>query len=113
MDIGLGKRLFDFAVRVIKYCRQLPKSKEYDIIKNQLIKSATSSGANYEEAQGASSKADFINKIKIALKEMRESNYWFRIIISIKETENELEFLLKESEELKKILGAISSKSNK
>lgn len=113
MDIGLGRRLFDFAVRVIKFCRQLPKSKEYDIIKNQLIKSATSSGANYEEAQGASSKADFVNKIKIALKEMRESNYWIRIIISIKETENELDFLLKESEELKKILGAISSKSNK
>ncbi|MCX6168356.1 MAG: four helix bundle protein [Ignavibacteriales bacterium] len=105
--------MFDFAVRVIKFCRQLPKSKEYDIIKNQLIKSATSSGANYEEAQGASSKADFVNKIKIALKEMRESNYWIRIIISIKETENELDFLLKESEELKKILGAISSKSNK
>ncbi len=98
MDTGLGKRLFDFAVRTIKYRRQLPKSKGYNIIKNQLIKSSTSSGANYEEAQGASSKADFVNKIKIALKEMRESNYWIRIIVSIKETENELDFLLKESE---------------
>jgi len=47
MDEGLGKRLFDFAVRVIKYCRTFPKTKEYDIIKNQLIKSSTSSGANY------------------------------------------------------------------
>ena len=82
MDKGLGKRLFEFAVRVIKYCRKLPNSKEYDIIKNQLIKSSTSSGANYEEAQGASSKPDFVYKVKISLKEMRESNYWIRINIS-------------------------------
>ncbi|MFC2136278.1 four helix bundle protein, partial [Bacteroidota bacterium] len=74
MDEGLGNRLFNFAVTVLKYCRNLPKSKEYDIIKNQLIKSATSAGANYEEAQGAASKPDFFNKINIALKEMRESN---------------------------------------
>ena len=113
MDSGLGKRLFDFAVRVIKYCRKLPKSKEYDIIKNQLIKSSTSSGANYEEAQGASSKPDFFNKINISLKEMRESNYWLRITQEIKEPEDELNFLLKESVELKNILGAISSKSTK
>ncbi len=113
MDMGLGKRLFDFAVNVIKYCRKLPKSKEYDIIKNQLIKSSTSSGANYEEAQGASSKADFFNKINISLKEIRESNYWIRIVKEIKETDSELEFLFKESLELRSILGAISSKSTK
>jgi four helix bundle protein len=113
MDEGLGKRLFDFAVRVIKYCRTFPKTKEYDIIKNQLIKSSTSSGANYEEAQGASSKPDFFNKINISLKEMRESNYWIRIVKELKEVDSELEFLLKESLELKNILGAISSKSTK
>ncbi|MFA6980553.1 MAG: four helix bundle protein [Ignavibacteriaceae bacterium] len=113
MDEGLGKRLFDFAVRVIKYCRTFPKTKEYDIIKNQLIKSATSSGANYEEAQGASSKADFVNKIKIALKEMRESNYWLKIIREIKTPDSELQSLIQESSELMKILGAISSKASK
>ena len=113
MDVGLGKRLFDFAIRAIKYCRILPKTKEYDIIKNQLIKSSTSSGANYEEAQGASSKPDFVNKIKISLKEMRETNYWIRIIIEIKETDDELNFLQKESDELMKILGAISTKASK
>ena len=113
MDTGLGKRLFEFAVRVIKYCRKLPKSKEYDIIKNQLIKSSTSSGANYEESQGASSKPDFVNKIKISLKEMRESNYWIRIILEIKESDAEWLFLLKESSELMNILGAISTKASK
>lgn len=113
MDEGLGKRLFDFAVRVIKYCRTFPRLKEYDIIKYQLVKSSTSSGSNYEEAQGAISKPDFINKINISLKEMRESNYWLRIIREISELDNELILLIKESEELKNILGSIYSKSSK
>ncbi len=113
MDEGLGQRLFDFAVRVIKYCRKMPKAKEYDIIKYQLIKSSTSSGANYEEAQGGISRADFFNKINISLKEMREVNYWLRILIEITSKDGELEDLLKESTELKKILGAINSKNKK
>ena len=113
MDEGLGKRLFDFAVRIIKFCRTLPRGKEYEIIKYQLVKSATSSGSNYEEAQGAISKPDFYNKIIISLKEMRESNYWLRIIKKIKDSESELNILINESLELKKILGSISSKSIK
>jgi four helix bundle protein len=51
MDIGLGNRLFEFAVRTIKYTRQFSKSKEYEIVKYQLIKSATSAGANYLSRQ--------------------------------------------------------------
>ena len=51
MDEGLGDRLFKFAVDVINHCRSLPRAKEYDIIKNQLIKAATSSGANYSPRQ--------------------------------------------------------------
>jgi four helix bundle protein len=113
MDEGLGHRLFVFAVRVIKYNRTLPKSKEYEVIRYQLIKSATSSGANYEEAQGGISKADFINKINISLKEMRETNYWLRIIDEIDKNDDELKYLLNESEELKKILGSIYSKSSR
>ena len=68
----LQERLFNFAVNVIKLFRLLPKGKEYDVISYQLIKSSTSSGANYDEAQAAVSKADFANKIGISLKEMRE-----------------------------------------
>ena len=113
MDEGLGKRLFDFTIKVIEYCRKLPKGKEYDIIKSQLIKAASSAGANYEEAQGAISKPDFINKINISLKEMREANYWLRIVNGITKNETDLTFLIKESEELKKILGSIYSKSSK
>jgi four helix bundle protein len=80
---NLQERLFDFAVKEIKMSRDLPKGKEFDVVTYQLIKSATSSGANYDESQGAVSKPDFSNKIGISLKEMRESNYWIRIVVSI------------------------------
>lgn len=113
MDIDLGKRLFNFAIDVIKICRKLPKAKEYDIIKNQLIKSSSSSRANYEEAQGARSKSDFTNKINISLKEIRESNYWLRILKEISDNNADVERLICESTELKKILGSIYSKSSR
>jgi four helix bundle protein len=108
----LQKRLFDFAVNVIKLVRKLPKGKEYDVISYQLIKAATSSGANYDEAQGAVSKPDFSNKIGIALKEMRESNYWIRIIIAITENHEDWIKIRNESNELMNILGSIYTKSS-
>ncbi len=111
----LTKRLFNFAVRVLKYLTSLPNTPEFKVIRYQLAKSATSTGANYEEAQAGSSRADFHNKTNISLKEMRESNYWLRII---KETlpgkliNEELEYLVDESQQLKNILGSIVSKTN-
>ncbi|MEW6195123.1 MAG: four helix bundle protein [Bacteroidota bacterium] len=110
MDRDLAKRLFDFAIRVIKYCRTLRKSTENSIIINQLIKADTSSGANYEECQSASSRADFRNKMCICLKEMRESNFWLRIIQNIQDVTPELNYLINESNELKKILATITKK---
>lgn len=101
----------NFASDVIKFLRLLENDIEFKVIKNQLIKSVTSAGANYEEAQAASSKSDFLNKIRISLKEMRESNYWLNLISLISaERKSEIEILLKESDELKKILGSIASK---
>ena len=110
----LEERLFSFAVLTVRFIRSLPSSQEYSVIKYQLTKSATSSGANYEEAQAGSSKADFTNKVRIALREMRESNYWLRIIKGIYDEENqELNYLIQESKELKLILGSIAQKSRK
>jgi four helix bundle protein len=108
----LCERLFEFAVRVIKFLKALPYTPENKIIRQQLSKSACSSGANYEEAQGGSSKPDFTNKVRISLREMRESNYWLRIIKRTIEDINteELNYLTKESEELKNILGPIVQK---
>jgi len=110
----LNDRLFHFAVRSIQFLKSLPDTPEFKTIRYQLSKSSTSSGANYEEAQGASSRADFNNKVRISLREMRESNYWYRIIEATlleASKDNELEFLLQESKELKKILGSIVSKT--
>ncbi|MBK6564135.1 MAG: four helix bundle protein [Saprospiraceae bacterium] len=115
--MGEGKndldiRLFNFAINTIKFLRTQPVSTEINVIKYQLTKSATSSGANYEEAQAGSSKLDFINKIRISLREMRESNYWLRILKGIGTEDNsEIENLIQESKELKLILGAIVQKA--
>jgi four helix bundle protein len=107
------ERLFEFAVRVIEFLPTLPYTLENKILRSQLTKSSASAGANYEESQGGSSKADFTNKVRISLREMRESNYWLRIIKrTVKEVNaDELDYLVKESGELKKILGSIVQKS--
>lgn len=110
----LEERLFNFSVNVLKYLRTIKVTDETRVIKYQLTKSCTSSGANYEEAQGCSTRADFNSKVSIALKEMRESNYWLRILSSL-QLGNKLmaDELVQESTELKKILGSISSKISK
>ncbi len=113
MENELSKRLFDFSVRVIKYTRKLPKSKENDVIVYQLIKSVTSAPSNYEEAQAASSRADFKNKVNISLKEMRETNFWLRLLKALDNKSDDLDYLIAESKELKDILGAICSKVSK
>jgi four helix bundle protein len=106
----LLSRLFRFAVDIIKMLRAHKGGTEMRIICYQLGKSATSSGANYEEAQAAVSRADFGNKIGISLKEMRESNYWLRILKELFPSDSEIERLTTESQELKNILGSISNK---
>ena len=104
-------RLFHFAIDVLRMLGALKGGREIDVIKYQLSKASTSAGANYEESQAAVSKADFINKVGISLKEMRESNYWLRMIKELlPETEN-IVILVRESDELSKILAAILIKS--
>jgi four helix bundle protein len=106
----LQSRLFNFAAKVIHLVRLLPEGKDYEVISYQVIKSSSSCGANYEEAQGAVSRADFSNKVGITLKEMRESNYWIRLIAEVTEKNQEWLTLKKESFELMNILGSIYSK---
>lgn len=106
-EVDLLKRTFNFGVNTLKGLRFLPDNTELKVIKYQLIKSATSVGANYEESQGASSKADFNNKIRIVLKEAREANYWLRVLVALDYEFDQLEVLLQESKELKNIFGAI------
>ncbi|TNE70925.1 four helix bundle protein [bacterium] len=66
---------FQFSLKIIQFCDSLEESRKY-VIANQLLKSGTSIGANVREAQNAESKADFIHKLKIAIKEADETDYW-------------------------------------
>ncbi len=108
----LLERTFNFGVNTIIMLRDLPYNEELRHLKNQLIRSSTSVGANYEEAQAASSKADFISKVKISLRESRESNFWLRTIRALGYNCNAMDKMLKESVELKNILAAIIISSN-
>jgi four helix bundle protein len=110
-DNELCDRLFNFSVEVLKFLKTIRSNQENNILKFQLAKAATSCGANYEESQGACSTADFSNKVRISLKEIREANYWLRIIDRIEIADgSKTKTLLNESSEIKKILGAICSK---
>jgi len=76
-NIILHKSL-QFALDVISYCDRLEQEKKF-VIARQLLKSGTSIGANIREAQHAESRADFIHKMKIAIKEAEETNYWLEL----------------------------------
>jgi len=77
----MKQRTKQFALRVIKLVAALPKSREADVIGRQLLRSATSVGANYRSACRARSKADFISKIGIVEEESDESLYWLELIM--------------------------------
>ena len=113
MERDLDQRLFLFSLAVLKMLMILKGGKELDVIKYQLAKSSTSVGANYEEAQGAVSRSEFSQKINISPKEIHESNYWLRILKELFPDNESIQYLTTESQELKLILGKISSKVKK
>jgi len=78
---NLNERLLEYGVRVFRLVESLPKTLVGKRIGDQLLRSGTSVGANYEEAQAAESKEDFVHKLQIALKELRDSNYWLRLLV--------------------------------
>ena len=98
----LEDRLIDFAVRIIRLTKSLPKTKVGSYVMGQLIRSGTSPAPNYGEAQGAESRSDFIHKMKIALKELRETRVWLLIIsrANLLRSSSELDHLINENNEL-------------
>jgi len=107
----LCDRLLKFAIDVILYLRTVKNTVETMDMKRQLVKSSTSSGANYEESQGSPTRPDAKTKIGISLKEMRESNYFLRIFNQLRLGDvMQSEYLVKESGELKSILASILNK---
>lgn len=110
----LKEKSYQFAVSIFKTARQVEKEKKEFVITKQIIKSATSIGANIEEALGGQSSKDFISKLSIAYKESRETHYWLRIL---KDTEllelNQVERLISYCDELLKILTTVIKNSKR
>ena len=98
----LEDRLIVFAVNTIQVAESLLGTKTGNHIAKQLIRSGTSPAPNYGEAQGAESRADFIHKMRVSLKELRETKVWFRIIIEsgLSKTPDKIRSLIEENNQL-------------
>jgi four helix bundle protein len=105
----IRERAFQFGVRVVHLCNHLDeKPGSGRTLARQLLRAATSIGANLEEAHAAYSKPDFVNKICIALKEARETRYWLRLIAAAEIVAvSRVRELQQESDEIARVLGAI------
>jgi four helix bundle protein len=109
-------RTFNFGFETLKLLNELPYNPVYAVVIKQLARSSTSIGANYEEAQAAESKKDFVHKIGISAKESRETTYWLKMTQKLYEdSEKNIDILKKidEANELKKIFTSIKISSQK
>ena len=108
MRSEVEKKSFLFSVRIIKMSRYLQEDKKEYILTKQLIRPGTSIGANVVESQQAQSRADFISKLNIALKEAVETNYWIRLLYASEYiTEAEFSSVIADCRELEKMLTSI------
>ena len=108
----LVQRTTEFALRVVRMFVDLPKTEEARILGKQVLRSGTSVGANYREAQRARSKAEFIAKIGDCLKELDESTYWLELLVRSEIVpETKLAALRDENNQLLAIFTTISRKS--
>ncbi|MEN9337330.1 MAG: hypothetical protein RLZZ500_2317 [Bacteroidota bacterium] len=105
------QKSFRFAKKTVNYCTVLEENKKF-VIANQLLKSGTSVGANIKEAQNSESKADFIHKMKIAMKEAEETEFWLFLCNELDNYPN-AEELLTEIFDILKIINKIISTSKK
>ncbi len=109
----IRERTFAFALRIVKMIRAIEKAERYrsdssSTLRRQLLRSATSVGANLEEAKGAESQADFLHKLRVALKEARETHYWLRLLRAADFVEEKnTDDLLDESDQIIGILTSI------
>ena len=104
-ESDLKSRTKSFALRVIKLYSALPKSVEAQVIGKQLLRSGTSVGAHYHEAQRAKSTADFVSKIEGALQELEETVYWLELLADAEIVQpDRLKLLREEAEELTAVL---------
>ena len=111
----LEERLVEFAVKLVEMVEALPDSRVCNHLAGQLIRSGTSPALNYGEAQSAESRSDFIHKIKIVLKELRECLVSLKIIkrLSLIESSEKLDDLIQEADELVAIFVKSASTAQK
>jgi len=103
----LRERCYRFSLEIIKFLEILPEKKVYWVLSDQLLRSATSIGANIIEAKSASSKKDFIKFYEIALKSANETKYWLGLLHDVSLTnKDKVNVLLAETQELSNIIGA-------
>lgn len=108
----IHERIFAFVIRILKMIKYIPPTVENKIIVNQLVRAATSVGANDQEADGVSSKRDFIHCYTIVRKELKETRYWLSILSELDgKLKERMPDLLKENDELIKIISSIISKA--
>lgn len=101
------KKSFDFAIRIMELQKQLIVDKEF-VVSRQVVRSGTAIGALVREAEHAESKADFIHKMSIALKEANETHYWLELLYNSDYIEEKLfQSLIKDAEEVLKMLISI------
>jgi len=101
------ERVYSFALDIIKFIERLPKEQTSRIIGGQLLRSATSIGANVVEAQGAASRKDYTNFFTYALKSANETKFWLGLLRDSGKAEGEAaDQLLKEATEIANILAA-------
>ena len=108
MNHAIQDKSFRFAVRIVNLCRYLQtEQKEYSLTK-QLLRCGTSIGANVAESQQAQSRADFISKLNIALKESYETDYWLRLMYETQYlTSEEFQSIIVDCHEIEKLLISI------
>ena len=108
MDNVIESKSFSFAVLIVKLCRYLQSDNKEFVLSKQLLRSGTSIGANVAESQQAQSRADFISKLSIALKEAVETNYWLRLLYATDYlSSTEYSSVITDCKELEKLLTAI------
>jgi len=100
----IAKRLRRLAGQIIKLCRTLPRDYTCSHVAHQLVRAVSSGGSNYEEARGAESRADFIHKVSVATKELREALYWLGLAQEAELFSTDTEPLVREANELVAIL---------
>jgi four helix bundle protein len=110
--VDIHERIYDFVVRVIMLAKSLPKTQSNVVIISQILRSATSMGANDQEADGTLTKKDFIHCCTLVRKESKETNFWLRLISDTNPNiNNKMGPIIQEGQEIAAIISSIINKT--